>query len=69
LNDYDNAIKQFEKTVDINDKYAIGYYNLGEAQFRSGKVKEAKKTLEKLKKLDKNMANVLEILITGAKLY
>lgn len=69
LNDYDNAIKQFEKTVDINDKYAIGYYNLGEAQFRSGKVKESKKTLEKLKKLDRNMANVLEILIMGAKLY
>ncbi len=69
LNDYDNAIKQFEKTVEINDKYAVGYYNLGESQFRAGRVKDAKKTHEKLKKLDRNMANVLEILITGAKLY
>ncbi len=68
LNDYDNAIKQFQKAVDINDKYAVGYYNLGESQFRAGRVKDAKKSLDKLKKLDRNAAAVLEILITGAKL-
>ena len=68
LNDYDNAIKQFEHTVDINDKYAIGYFNLGEAQLRRGNGKEAKKALEKLKKLNKNMANALEVMILGAKL-
>lgn len=68
LDDYGNAVKQFQKTVDLNDKYAVGYYNLGEAQFRSGDVKGAKKTLDKLRKLDKNLSNVLEILIVGAKL-
>jgi len=67
LNDYPKAIEQFEKAVALNDKYAYGFYNLGEAQFRSGKVKEAKKTHEKLRKLDRNLANVLEILIVGAK--
>jgi tetratricopeptide (TPR) repeat protein len=66
-NDYDNAVKQFERAIALNDKYAIGYYNLGEAQFRRGNVKEAKKAHEKLKKLDKNLAKVLEILIVGAK--
>jgi len=67
LNDYDNAVKEFEKAVNLNDKYAIGYYNLGEAQFRRGNVKEAKKAHEKLKKLNQNLANALEILIIGAK--
>jgi superkiller protein 3 len=66
LNDFDNAIKQFEKAVGINDKYAIGFFNLGEAQLRRGNVKEAKKAHEKLKKLDKNMANSLEIMILRA---
>jgi tetratricopeptide (TPR) repeat protein len=68
LNDYDNAIKQFERAVVLNDKYAIGYYNLGEAQFRRRNVKEAKKAHEKLKKLDTNLAKALEILIIGAKM-
>ncbi|MCY7345485.1 MAG: tetratricopeptide repeat protein [Pyrinomonadaceae bacterium] len=66
-NDYDNAVKQFEKAVALNDKYAIGYYNLGEAQFRRGNVKEAKKALDKLRKLDPNLAKPLDILIVGAK--
>ena len=68
LNEYDNAIKQFERAVALNDKYAIGYYNLGEAQFRRRNVKEAKKAHEKLKKLDTNLAKALEILIIGAKM-
>lgn len=66
-NDYDNAVEQFEKAVALNDKYAIGYYNLGESQFRRGNVKEAKKALDKLRKLDPNLAKPLDILIVGAK--
>ncbi len=62
-NDLDSATKQFEKAVDLNPKYAIGYFNLGEVQLQKGNVKEAKKALENLKKLDKNMANALEIMI------
>ncbi len=68
LNDYDNAIKQFERAVALNDQYAIGYYNLGEAQYRRRNIKEAKKAHEKLKNLDKNLAKALEILLTGAKM-
>jgi len=69
LNQYDDAIKQFEEAVALNDKYAIGYYNLGEAQFRRGNIKEAKKAYEKLKKLNvPNLAQTLEILIIGAKM-
>ena len=68
LNDYGNAVKQFERAVEIDDKYAIGYFNLGEAQLRSGNAKGAKKSHEKLKKLNKNLANALEVMILGAKL-
>ncbi len=66
LNDFENAVKQFEKAVELNPKYAIGYFNLGESQFRRGNKKEAKKAHEKLKNLDKNMANALEIIMLGA---
>ncbi|MDQ6786842.1 MAG: tetratricopeptide repeat protein [Acidobacteriota bacterium] len=65
LKDYPNAIEQFRRTTEINDKYDIGYYNLGEAELRSGNIKEAKKALEKLKKLNKNLGNNLEVLILG----
>lgn len=67
-NDFERAVQQFERAVELNDKYAVGYYNLGETHVRRGSAKEAKKALEKLKRLDKNMANALEIMILGAKL-
>ena len=49
--------------VKIDDKFAVGYFNLGEAQFKSGKKDEARKTLEKLQKLDKDLATQLEKII------
>ena len=54
------AILQFQKAVRLNDKYAVGYFNLGEAQYKSGKTNDARKTLEKLKKLDKDLAARLD---------
>ena len=68
LKDYANAIEQFKKTVELDEKFAIGWYNLGEAEFRNGNIKEAKKAHEKLRPLNRNMANALEIMILGAKL-
>ncbi len=68
LKDYGNAVEQFKQTVALDDKFAIGLYNLGEAEFRRGNVKEAKKAQEKLQPLNRNLANTLEIMILGAKL-
>lgn len=65
-NDFDDAAKQFRKAVELDDKFAIGYYNLGETEFRRGNVKEARKAQEKLKTLNKNLANALEVLLIGA---
>lgn len=66
LNDFENAVRQFQQAVAIDDKFAIGYFNLGEAELRRGNTKEAKKALDKLKKLNRNMANALEIMFLGA---
>jgi tetratricopeptide (TPR) repeat protein len=66
LNDYENAVKQFKKATDIDKKFAAGFYNLGEAEYRRGNTKEAKKAQEKLKKLHPNLANQLDIVISGA---
>jgi tetratricopeptide (TPR) repeat protein len=66
LNDFDNAVKQFRKATDIDKKFAAGFYNLGEAEYRRGNTKEAKKAQEKLKKLHPNLANQLDVVISGA---
>jgi superkiller protein 3 len=66
-NDYGNAIQQFEKAVAIDDKFDLAYYNLGEAQYRNKNIKEARKAQEKLRKLNPNLANTLNIIILGMK--
>jgi tetratricopeptide (TPR) repeat protein len=65
LKDFNNAVEQFRLATQINDKYDIGYYNLGEAELRRGNIKEAKKALDKLKKLNRNLGSTLEVLILG----
>ncbi|MGI8493751.1 MAG: tetratricopeptide repeat protein [Pyrinomonadaceae bacterium] len=67
LNDFDNAVKYFKKTTELNDKYADGFYNLGEAEYRRGNLKEAKKAMERLRQLDAPLANRLDSIIKGAK--
>ena len=66
LNDFDNAVKQFKKAVELDNKFANGYYNLGESEFKRGNVKEARKAQEKLKSLNPNLANTLQVIILGA---
>ncbi|HEV8590582.1 MAG TPA: tetratricopeptide repeat protein [Pyrinomonadaceae bacterium] len=65
-NKYKDAADQFRKAIAKDDKYAIGYYNLGEAEFRAGNLGEAKKAYDKLKKLGAvNLANQLELISGG----
>ncbi len=66
LNDFDNAVSQFKKTIDLDNKFANGYYNLGESEFQRGNIKETRKAQDKLKSLNKNLANSLELLMLGA---
>jgi len=64
---YSEAIEQFKQAIKRDDKYAIAYYNLAEAEFRNGNMGNAKKayqTLIKLKRQD--LANQLILLTNGA---
>ena len=58
--DYKNAIKQFKKAIDIQDDYVFAWFNLAEAQFQSGDMKSARKTQEKVKKLDPRLSAQLD---------
>jgi superkiller protein 3 len=60
LKDFNNAVEQFKRATDVNDKYAQGFYNLGMSYHALGNKKEAKKALDKLKKLDPNLYKILD---------
>jgi len=44
---YDEATRHFERVVNANPRFQPAYYELVEAQLRSGKSKDAKQTLER----------------------
>lgn len=60
VKDFNNAVEQFKHATDVNDKYAQGFYNLGMSYHALGNKKEAKKALDKLKKLDPNLYKMLD---------
>jgi len=66
LSNFDDAVSQFKRATDIDEKFAPGFYNLAEAEFRRGNVKEARKAQDKLRKLNPNLANQLEVILSGA---
>lgn len=66
-NDLSNAVKQFRQVISIDDKYAAAHYNLAETEFRRGNLKEAKKSYEQLKRLNRSdLVRKLEIETNGA---
>ncbi len=75
LNDYDNAIKNFKIAYDLYDKkpfdpnakeYYPALFNWAESEFRRGNLKEAKRLQDKLRKINPNLANQLELVFNGA---
>jgi superkiller protein 3 len=64
---YGDAIEQFKLAIKRDDKYAIAYYNLAEAEFRNGNLGNAKKAYQSLLKLKRrDLAGQLELLTNGA---
>lgn len=63
---YDEAIKNFKKTVDIDKNFSSGLYNWSRAEFARGNLKEAKKVQDQLRKIDPNRANALEALFISS---
>ncbi len=65
LNDLNNAIATFQRAVDLDGNYRYGLYNLGEAFYANGDKKNAKKVNDRLKKIDPELANMLDGVISG----
>ena len=64
--DLENAVKQFRKAIDIDDKFAVAHYNLAESEYRRNNLKEAKKEYEKLKTLNRpDLVRTLELATNG----
>ena len=65
LNNLTAAIQQFTRVVSLDGNNVTGLFNLGSAQFASGDKKGAKKTQERLKKLNPNLALQLNNILDG----
>lgn len=66
-NNYKAAIDEFRKAIRGDDKYAVAHYNLGEAEFQSGNLPEAKKEYDKLNKMGRrDLAAQLDLVTGGA---
>ncbi|HUR99663.1 MAG TPA: tetratricopeptide repeat protein [Pyrinomonadaceae bacterium] len=65
LNNLSAAIQQFNRVVTLDANNVGGLFNLGSAQYASGDKKGAKKTQDRLKKLNPELANQLGSIISG----
>lgn len=64
--DLENAVRQFKRVIELDDKFAVAYYNWSEAEFRRNNLKEAKKGYEKLKALNRqDLVRTLEMATNG----
>lgn len=59
------AVSTFNQAVSLDGNNVFGLYSLGSAQFASGDKKGAKKTQDRLKKLNPELANQLGNIIAG----
>ena len=65
LNNLTAAIQQFNRVVTLDANNVTGLFNLGSAQHAAGDKKGAKKTQERLKKLNPNLAIQLGNILDG----
>ncbi len=65
MNNLPQAIAQFNRVVTLDGNNVGGLFNLGAAQFASGDKKGAKKTQERLKKIDPSLAGRLDGILSG----
>jgi len=65
LNNLSAAIQQFNRVVTLDGNNVAGLFNLGSAQYASGDKKGAKKTQERLKKLNPALAGQLDGILSG----
>lgn len=59
------ALAQFDRVVTIDGNNVMGLFNLGSAQYANGDKKNAKKTQDRLRKLNPSLADQLGNIIAG----
>jgi len=64
-NDLQMALAQFNRAVNLDGNYVYGLFNLGSTQYATGDKKGAKKTQDRLKRLDPGLADRLGNVIAG----
>jgi tetratricopeptide (TPR) repeat protein len=57
------AINAFKKAVDVDKNFRSGLFNWAEAEYANGNPKEARKIQDRLRKLDPNMAEGLNLVM------
>lgn len=67
-NDFDNAAKSFRKAVDKDPNYLQAWASLGYSELKRKNGKEVQKVIERLRKMNVNEANKLEIQMRAANL-
>jgi tetratricopeptide (TPR) repeat protein len=65
LNNLSAAIQQFNRVVALDANNVSGLFNLGSAQYAIGDKKGAKKTQERLRKIDPTIAGRLDNILNG----
>lgn len=65
LNNLSAAITQFNRVVTLDGNNVAGLFNLGSAQYAIGDKKGARRTQERLKKLNPNLAIQLDNILSG----
>ena len=57
INKYDEAIKAFDKAIEINPQYSLAWYNKGRALYKLNKFDEAIKAYDKAIEIDPQHSN------------
>ena len=65
MNNLRMALTQFDRAVNLDGNYVFGLYNLGSTQYALGDKKAAKKTQDRLKRLNPALAEQLGSIIAG----
>ena len=64
-NDLSMALSQFNRVITLDGNNVVGLFNLGSAQYASGDKRGAKKTQDRLRRLNPDLANRLGNIIAG----
>ncbi|MEK6823803.1 MAG: tetratricopeptide repeat protein, partial [Nanoarchaeota archaeon] len=58
--DYDNALKEFQKSVEIDNAFWQGYQGIGSCYFAKGEIEKAKSAFEKSLSINPNNTKLIE---------